>query len=72
MTTPSDRPASGKLSLTPNQLSVLLLAVEYGYRQCERGNSLQLTLSSACHIFKAAAAETSEIDRPAEQQSEES
>jgi hypothetical protein len=48
-----------RIKLTQSQMNVMLLAVEHGYRQCEKGHNLQAALASVFELY--------EVMKPAEE-----
>lgn len=41
-----------KIALTQSQMNVMLLAVEHGYKQCEKGHNLQAALASVFDLYE--------------------
>lgn len=41
-----------KIALTQDKMNVMLLAVEHGYKQCEKGHNLQAALASVFEIYE--------------------
>lgn len=41
-----------KIALTQSQMNVMLVAVEHGFKQCEKGNNLQAALASVFDLYE--------------------
>jgi hypothetical protein len=41
-----------KIKLTQSQMNVMLVAVEHGYKQCEKGNNIQAALASVFDLYE--------------------
>lgn len=41
-----------KIALTSDQMNVMLVAVEHGFKQCEKGNNLQAALASVYDLYE--------------------
>ena len=41
-----------KLEISPDMMGIVLESVEFGFKQCERGNNLEMALLTARNIFE--------------------
>jgi len=41
-----------RLKVTQDQMNGMLMSVEYGFRQCEKGKNLEATLASVFDIYE--------------------
>lgn len=46
-----------RAKVTQSQMNLILMAVEYGVRQCEKGKNLQAALEGVFELYEVAAPE---------------
>lgn len=43
-----------RVKISQSQMNVMLLAVEHGYKQCEKGHNLQAAMASVFELYEVA------------------
>lgn len=43
-----------RIKISQSQMNVMLLAVEHGYKQCEKGHNLQAAMASVFELYEVA------------------
>ena len=47
-----------RFQITQGQMNLILMAVDHGYRMCERGHNLQAALASVFDLYEVSTTET--------------